>query len=236
MNNIKLQTLVNVMYHEITENMDKHLGTFIKLHDTTKAEAFEVINQLNEAFPCFSELKYLLFETNKGYCIVRVHPPGHEEKYNIELMEKYTYLYIDDALEDFFDIVYNKGYTNQIGIKVAGEIDEEDEMDGGDFIGQYLGIFKEDYFYYIAGITKETANEDDYVFPITKVGNEYTCDEKLYIDKFKDKPLKNKKLKYDKSFDYTYNRGGFIIEDYIHKFNRTHHVQIIKFEPIDLSD
>lgn len=235
MNANKLQTIVNVMYNEITE-MNKHDGVFIKLYDTTKEEALEATNAFNDAFPKFRDYRYHYFNTNKGYCILRVHLPGHEERYNIDLMEKFTYLSLQDALSDFRNIVYDDGYTNQDGVEVKGEIDENDDLDGGDFIGQYVGIFKNEPFYYIAGITKESKEEEDIVYPITRLDGKYVCDKNISIEQFKEKPLSNKKLKYDRDYDYKYNRSGFIIEEYIHKFNRTHYTQIVKYEGVDISD
>lgn len=235
MNNNKLQTLVNVMYNEITE-LDKYDGKLFKLYNTTKQEAIEATNAFHDAFPNYRKYVYHYFETNKGYCLIRVHYPGHEERFNIELVEKYAYIHFRDALEDFNHIVSNEGYTNQDGIEVQGEVDEDDDLDGGDFIGQYLGIFKEGDFYYIAGITKESKDENDAVYPITYADGKYICDKNITIEQFKEKPLSNKKLKYDRNFDYKYNRGGFIIEDYIHKFNRTHYMQIVKYEGVDTSD
>ena len=237
MNNNKLQTLVNVMYNELT-SMDRD-GTYIKFYDTTKDEAFEVANTFVEAFPRFRDYRYLFFNTNKGYCLARIHTLGHEERYDARLMEDFAYISLSDALKDFNNIAHNDGYVNENGIHVQGDIDEnDDDLDGGEFIGQYVGIFKEGNFYYIAGITKETPDEKDVVYPITYNSEEkkYMCDENVTIEQFKEKPLTNKKLRYNRNFDYKYNRGGFIIEEYVHKFNRTHYTQIVKFEEIDTSD
>ena len=236
MNNIKLQTLVNVMYNEVTK-MDYHKGTFIQLYNTNKDEAIEVINTFIEAFPFYQKLKYLCFNTNKNYCLVRVHSPGHTEKYPEELIQNFSYLYIDEALEDFNDIAYNTGYSNENGIKVKGEIiDNDEKLDGGDFIGQFIGIFKTDNFYFIAGITKESPDDKDEIYPITCIDGKYVCNKDIIIEKFKNKPLKNTRLKYDKKYDYEYNSGNFIIEEYVHKFNRTHCTQIVKYQAIDTSD
>lgn len=235
MNTNKLQTLITVMYNELSV-MDKHNGVFIKLYNTTKEEAIEATNALVEAFPKFSDYKYHWFNTNKGYCLVRVHSSGHEEKYDVRVVEEFAYLYLNDALEDFYNIANNVGYTNENGIHVCGDVSDDEDLDGGDFIGQYLGIFKTEHFYYIAGLTKETHNEKDAVYPITFKDGKYICDENVIIEQFKEKPLANKKLKYNRAFDYKYNRGGFIIEEYIHKFNRTHFIQIAKFDAIDTSD
>lgn len=198
-----------------------------------------IIELYKRTFPRFNSYDYNYFLGNNGFvlqvktekCITHssrnMHPTDALQMYKTNIINPmyipYAYCSLEQAENVAFRYVW-KYYIDQNGIEIKGfdneyfqnagfprgTLDSDTNLYEGDSVGQYIGVLKDDDFYYVVSLTSETTEEKPNLYPIqlnTKSKDDLRCigfcDPNVYICNWDEKPKSFKwMLKENPSADY----------------------------------